>query len=257
LRERGEEASLPIMPFMEHLADLRRVLIVIAVIFLVGSSAGWMVSNRVILQLTKLLPDGGPAHVFSPPEAFLIRLKVSAALALFVGLPLIMFQLWRFLAPGLYRHEKRRLVPLFVFSTLLFYAGTAYAYLVLLPIFFRFFYGLLGENVTMTPGLGQLFDMVAKLCLAFGVAFQLPIVIFVLTMLGLASPRWLLRQWRLVIIALLIVSAVLTPTPDMITQLAMALPLTLLYLISVLVALPVQRRRQAAQRGSVDTPENL
>ncbi len=243
------------MPFMQHLGELRQVLITIAVIVVAGTGVAWYFSARILSVLTELLPDEAPAHIFSPPEAFLIRLKVSAATALFAGIPIILYKIWSFLAPGLYEHEQTKIRPLFLISTVLFYGGTVFSYLVITPITLGYFYRLIPENVMMTVGISQLFSMVAKLSVAFGLVFQLPLVIFLLTLMGLVSPRWLIRQWRAALLIMLAFSAVLTP-PDVISQVAMTVPLFLLYIVSALISMLVERRRREPG-GSVDTPDKL
>ncbi len=231
------------------------MLITVALIVVLGTGVAWYFSGRILSVLTELLPDEAPAHIFSPPEAFLIRLKVSAATALFAGVPLILWQIWGFVAPGLYKHEQKKIRPLFAVSTLLFYAGTTFSYVVITPITMGYFYRLVPENVNMTVGISQLFAMVAKLSVAFGLVFQLPLVIFLLTPLGLVSPRWLIRQWRTALLIMLVFSAVLTP-PDVISQVAMTVPLFLLYIVSALVSMLVERKKSPSG-GSVDTPEGL
>ena len=251
----SERDSLPRMPFLQHLEALRSVLITALVVVGVGTLVAWPFAGRLLDFVIRLLPDDMPAHVFAPAEAFLIRLKVSAAAGLFAGAPIVLWKVWSFLAPALYRAERRRVSALFILSTLLFYAGTAFAYLVIITM--GYFFRLLTDSMQMTIGVTQLFGVVAKLSVAFGVVFQLPLVIFLLTLLGLVSPRWLLGQWRVAIVLILVFSAVLTP-PDVVSQLLMAGPLFLLYLVSAVVALLVERRkREATDGGSVDTPENL
>jgi len=249
-----EPEQLASMPFMQHLAELRQVLIVALVILCVGTLAAWFFSARILSVLTELLPDDSPAHVFSPAETFLIRLKVSAATALFLGVPIILYKIWGFVAPGLYRHEKSKLRPLFLTSTVLFYTGTVFAYMIIIPITLGYFYRLKPENVTMTIGISELFSMVAKLSVAFGVVFQLPLIVLLLSLMGLVTPGWLLKQWRVALIVLLTFSAIMTP-PDLISQLAMAVPVFVLYLVSALIALILGRRKRLP--GSVDSPPDL
>lgn len=252
---RGDD-QLTSMSFLDHLGDLRRVLVTVLVILVAGMAGAWFVSAPILDFIIRLLPANMPAHVFSPPEAFLIRLKVSAATALFIGAPIILWQIWTFLAPALYRHEKVKIRSLFLLSTLLFYLGTAFAYLVIIPTVMDYFFRLLTDQMQMTIGVSQLFAIVAKLSVAFGIVFQLPLVIFILTIMGLVSPRWLLAQWRVAILVMLIFSAVLTP-PDIVSQVLMTGPLFLLYMISTLLSMLVERRRQEPAAGSVDTPRDL
>jgi sec-independent protein translocase protein TatC len=246
----GEE--LPSMPFMQHLAELRSALITVAVILAAGTGAAWFVARPILSALTRLLPPEASANYFSPAESFMVLLKVSFITALFVCVPLIFYRIWRFVAPGLYRHEKSKIVPLFLASALLFYLGTIFAYLEIVPMTLNYFGGLQAENVKMTINISQLFTWVAKFCISFGIVFQLPLVILILSLLGLVSPVWLLRQWRHAIIIVLVISAVMTP-PDVVSQVAMALPVIVLYFASAIIALVVGRRRPR----SVDSPENL
>lgn len=252
----GAREKLASMPFLDHLEDLRKVLITTLVIVAVGTGAAWFVSGPILDFVIRLLPENMPAHIFSPPEAFLIRLKVSAATALFVGAPIVLWQIWSFLAPALYQHEKVKIRGLFLMSTLLFYLGTAFAYLVIIPTVMGYFFRLLTDSMRMTVGISQLFAIVAKLSVAFGIVFQLPLIIFVLTLMRLVSPRWLLGQWRIALIVMLVFSAVLTP-PDIVSQVLMTGPLFLLYLVSTLVSMLVERRQREAEGGSVDSPGDL
>jgi sec-independent protein translocase protein TatC len=250
--------DLPRMAFLQHLEALRSLLITSVIVVVVGTAAAWAVAPRLLDLVTRLLPAGSPAHVFAPTEAFFIRLKVSAAAGLFVGAPIILWRLWRFVAPALYRHERLQLRLVLLSSALLFYAGTAFGYLIIVPLSLDYFFGLVTPDMQMTLGITELFSLVARMSVAFGIAFQLPIVIFLLSLLGLVSPRWLLAQWQMAIVVILILSAVLTPGGDMVGQSLMAAPLLLLYLISCVLALAVARRKRApGAGGSVDTPDSL
>lgn len=235
------------MPLMQHLRDLRRVIVAVFAVLLGGTLLVWPFSARILDGITRLLPESETTHIFSPPEAFLIRLKVSAVCGLVLGIPFVLYQIWKFIAPGLFRHERSRLLPVFLSSVLLFYAGTVFAYLVIIPVMISYFFGLRPAGTEMTVGISALFAVVAKLSVAFGVVFQLPLVILVLSALGLVSPRWLLRQWRWALIAMLVFSAILTP-PDLISQVVMALPLFLLYVASGVIALVFERRRPPGGR---------
>ncbi len=249
--------SLPRMAFLQHLEALRSLLITSVIVVVVGTAAAWAVA-RLLDLVTRLLPAGSAAHVFAPTEAFFIRLKVSMAAGLFVGAPIILWRLWSFVAPALYRHERLHLRLVLLFSALLFYTGTAFGYLIIVPLSLNYFFGLVTPDMQMTLGITDLFSLVARMSVAFGIAFQLPIVIFLLSLLGLVSPRWLLAQWQMAIVVILILSAVLTPGGDMVGQSLMAAPLLLLYLISCVLALAVAKRKRASAAGaSVDTPPSV
>jgi sec-independent protein translocase protein TatC len=250
--------DLPRMSFLQHLEALRSLLITSVIVVVIGTAAAWAVAGHILDFVIRLLPEGMPAHVFSPTEAFMIRLKVSAATGLFVAAPVVLWKLWTFLAPALYRHERLHLRLVLLFSVLLFYAGTVFGYLIIVPLSLKYFFGLVTPSMQMTLGITELFTLVAKMSVAFGIAFQLPIIIFLLSLLGLVSPRWLLRQWQMAIVVILTLSAILTPGGDMVGQTLMAAPLLLLYLISCVLALAVAKRREAPPAGgSVDTPPSL
>jgi len=239
----SDTERLPDMPFMEHLRDLRKLIVTIFIVLVSGTVLTWFFSGRILDLLSRLLPEGRATHIFSPPETFLIRLKVSAVCGLILGIPFILYRLWSFVAPGLFKKERRRLVSVFISSVLLFYAGTIFAYVVIIPIMINYFFGLKPEHSEMTIGLGQLWDVVAKLSIAFGVVFQLPLVILVLSALGMISPRWLLKQWRWALIIILAFSAILTP-PDVISQIAMAVPLFVLFIASGVIAIVFERKKK-------------
>lgn len=231
------------MPFMAHITDLRRVLVWAIAVIAGGTVLAWGFAESILSVLTRILPSG-QAHVFSPAETFLIRLKVSAAAALVVGIPIILYQVWAFISPALFQHEKRRVLPVFLLSVFLFYAGTAFAYVVVIPFVMSYFYSLATESTVMTIGISQLFAVVARLAVAFGVVFQLPLIIFLLSAMGLVSPRWLLSSWRWALVIILLFSAIVTP-PDIISQVIMTVPLFVLYLVSALVSILVERRKSA------------
>ena len=238
----SERERLSDMPFMDHLRDLRKLVITIFVVLVVGALATWFISDEILDMLTGLLPEGEITHIFSPPETFLIRLKVSAICGLLLGIPIILYRLWSFIAPGLFLKERKRLVTVFISSVLLFYAGTVFAYTVIIPIMISYFFGLRPDDTQMTVGISQLWAVVAKLSIAFGIVFQLPLVILVLSALGMISPRWLLGQWRWALIIMLVFSSLLTP-PDLVSQIAMTVPLFILFMASGLVAIVFERRK--------------
>ena len=232
------------MPFMEHLRDLRGLIITIFVVLLVGTLATWYFSDEILDMISGLLPEGEVTHIFSPPETFLIRLKVSAVCGLILGIPFVLWRLWSFIAPGLFRKERKRLLTVFTSSVLLFYAGTIFAYPVIIPIMIGYFFGLRPEESQMTVGISQLFAIVAKLSVAFGVVFQLPLVILTLSALGMISPKWLLKQWRWALIIMLVFSSVLTP-PDLVSQIAMTVPLFLLFIVSGVISIVFERKKRS------------
>jgi sec-independent protein translocase protein TatC len=162
--------------------------------------------------------------------------------------PFILFKVYSFIIPGLYQKERQVVTPLLVSSTLLFYLGVVFAYLVVIPQVVAFMLSFGTETMQPLIGIGPYFAFVARLSLAFGIVFQLPLVVLFLSLVGVVNPRILLRTWRYALLIIVIFAAVLTP-PDIISQLMMAIPVTLLYLVSVLVAIVVTRRRKRQETG--------
>lgn len=229
------------MSFLEHLDELRTVIIHSLVAFLLLSIVCWVFSRRILDILLADLPLES-VYFHSPVEAFMVRVKVSFVVGLMLAFPFILYKIWSFVSPGLFRNERNKVYPLMISSSMLFYAGVLFCYLVLIPAVLKFLLGFGTEHLNPLLSVGAYFAFVARLCFSFGVVFQIPIVVFVLGSLGLVTPEFLLRQWRYAVVAIFAASAVLTP-PDMVSQLMMALPVLFLYIGSVLVAYVVMRRQ--------------
>lgn len=242
--------TLSEMGFLDHLEELRSTLISCLVAWLGASIVLWFVSRRVLDLLLAGIPLDS-LYFHAPVEAFMTRLKLSFILGFLVTFPYILFRVWAFVAPGLFTRERRAVVPLVVSSAILFYVGVVFAYWVLVPVVLGFLLKFGTEALLPLISIGAYFAFVARLSFAFGVVFQLPIVILFLVQLGLVSARALLRQWRWAVLVIFVVGAVLTP-PDPVSQLLMALPLVALFMGSALLALLIERRRssklQAEQR---------
>jgi sec-independent protein translocase protein TatC len=160
-----------------------------------------------------------------------------------IAFPLILFRVWSFVAPGLFTHERRRVYPLVISSSILFYTGVLFCYIILIPIVLDFLLSFGTEFVNPLISVSAYFGFVARLSFTFGVVFQVPIVVLVMSSLGLVTPRWLLKQWRYGVLVIFTASAVLTP-PDAVSLVLMALPVLLLYIGSILIAFVVVRRRK-------------
>ena len=238
--------------FLDHLEDLRGVLIHSIIAAVLGSVVCWFWSAELLDLLVRPLRETG-VYFTAPNEAFLIRLKLSGAAGLFLVLPFILWKIYGFVLPGLYSRERHVVTPLLVATTLLFYLGAGFSFFVVSPAVVRFLLSF--GTAVMEPliGIGQYFAFVSRLSFAFGLVFELPVLVFFLSVIGVVDPRTLLRTWRYALLVIATFSAVLTP-PDIFSQLAMAVPVSLLYIISVLVALVVTRRRraEAAAAAAVD-----
>lgn len=238
--EREEE--LQTMGFLDHLEELRSALIWSLVTCVATSIVIWFFSRHVLDFLLETIPVES-LYFHAPTEAFMTRLKLSFILGFFVSFPYILFRVWVFVAPGLFEREKRAVVPLIFSSTVLFYTGVVFAYWILIPIVLNFLIKFGTDLLSPLISVGKYFGFVARLCFAFGLVFQLPLVIVFLTSMGLISPRALLRQWRWAMIIIFVAAAVLTP-PDPASQLLMALPLVFLFIISVIISIVIEKRRR-------------
>ena len=230
------------MGFLDHLEELRSTLIFSIVAWVVLSIVIWFFSGRILDFLLAGIPVDN-LYFNAPTEAVVVRIKLSFILGVLIAFPYILFRFWAFVAPGLFSRERRTIFPLVFFSTILFYVGVIFAYWVLIPIVLDFLVRFGTEMLQPLLSVGKYFSFVARLCFAFGLVFQLPIVIIFLTSIGAISPKALIRQWRWAILVIFVVAAVLTP-PDPASQLLMALPLVALFLVSVLLSMIIEKRRK-------------
>ncbi len=229
------------MGLLEHLEELRSVLIQSGLAALASATLCWFWSARILEILIVPIADQG-IYFTAPNEAFLTRLKIAGMVGVFVVLPFILFRVYSFIMPGLYRSERKVVAPLMIASTLLFYAGIGFSFLVVIPQVITFLLGFGTQTMVPLIGVGNYFGFVSRMCLAFGLVFQLPLLVLGLSVLGIIKPRMLLRTWRVAIIVIAAVAAFLTP-PDVISQVMMAVPVLILYFGSVLISLIVTRRR--------------
>ncbi len=238
------------MSFLEHLEELRWTVIWIALATAVGMAAAWHLSGRVIELLGSDLQQAVESavgagdyslHVFEVSEAFMTRIKVSLLLGFLLALPFSVYKVWRFLSPGLLKGERKLLSPLIVLSTALFYAGVAFAYLVMVKLSVAFLFRLKPAAVVATVRMGGYVAFVTKFCLTFGLVFQLPLVLALLSLVGVVTPRQIRATWRYAIVVIVIASAFLTP-PDVLSQVLMAVPVLMLYWLGYFLAVLFRRR---------------
>lgn len=240
------------MTIIDHLEDLRRALVQSLLAALLASIICWFWSQPLLDLLVKpILTAAEGIYFHAPIEAFMTRLKIAAVCGVFVVMPFIFYKIYGFILPGLYERERRVVTPLLISSTALFYLGVIFAYVIVIPKVVAFMLSFGTETMQPLIGIGAYFAFVARLCLAFGAVFELPLVILFLSIIGLVNPRRLLKTWRYAVLLIVIFAAVLTP-PDIFSQLAMALPVILLYLSSVLVAMLVTRRKRARADSSAE-----
>jgi len=245
-----KEAENDRMGLLDHLGELRGVLIQSSGAALAATILCWFWSADLLDIMIRPIRDQG-IYFTAPNEAFLTRLKLSAVVGLFVVAPFIFFKIYGFILPGLYKRERKVVTPLLLATTALFYTGVAFAFLVVIPQVITFLLSFGTEAMEPLIGVGPYFNFVARLCLAFGLVFELPLLVLFLSLLGIVNPRMLLRTWRYAIIIIVALSAVLTP-PDVISQVMMAGPVLVLYLGSVLVSIAVTSRRRNKENQDLD-----
>jgi len=236
-------------PFLSHLVELRdrilRMIIGVLIIFLVMAPFSNPIYQTLASPLLASLP--GDMIATNPISPFLTPLKLSLILSVFVAMPWILYQVWAFVAPGLYLHEKRLAMPLVVSSTLLFYAGIAFAYYVILPIFFAFIVATAPEGVAVMTDISAYLDFVLLLFFAFGIAFEVPVATIILCITGIANPDSLSKKRPYIIVGAFVVGMLLTP-PDVISQTLLALPMWVLFEIGVILSRILIRRQVEEQR---------
>lgn len=240
------------LSFLDHLDDLRTVLIQSLIAMAVGAVVCWFWSAQLLDLLVRPLRETG-VYFTAPNEAFIIRLKLAGMAGLFLVLPIILWKVYGFILPGLYDRERKMVTPLLVSTTLLFYTGAAFSFVVVSPAVVTFLLSFGTAIMEPLISIGPYFDFVSRLSLAFGLVFELPVLVFFLSIIGVVDPRMLLRTWRYALLVIVVCAAVLTP-PDIFSQLAMAIPVSLLYIISVLVAIVATRRRRA-EADTIDKDE--
>jgi sec-independent protein translocase protein TatC len=252
------EADTGQMGFLDHLEELRKTLFWVLGIVMVATIGAWFFSDWIIDFLLRPAREAGQQTLYfsAPMEAFMLKLKASLVVGVLVGFPLILQRIYMFVLPGLLPREKRVVTPLLFATTALFYVGVTFCFVVLLPLVIRFAISFATEYMQPWLTVGSYFNMAARLCLAFGLLFELPVVVFALSWARVVHPRTLLRGWRWALVSILVVSAVLTP-PDVISQVLLAGPVMLLYLASVLISMAVRRRDdRTAESTDDDGPDD-
>jgi sec-independent protein translocase protein TatC len=238
--EELEEAADGKMSFLEHLDELRKRLI-----WAIGAlGAGFLVAlyfidsifGFIMRPLAATLPAGRKMIYTEPTEAFMLQLKVAALAGVVIAAPAVMWQLWLFIAPGLYRKEKRLALPFILSTSLLFVAGAAFNHYVVFPIAFTFLGSFTKDYMEFMPRITPVFSLYSQLLLAFGIIFQMPVLVFTLARLGLVTAGFLWKNTKYAILIIFVISAVITPTSDVVTQTLMAAPMILLYAISIVIA---------------------
>lgn len=239
--------------FISHLVELRNRLVrasaVVLVVFIMlfaiwpGASA---IYDFLAQPMMGALPEGSKMIATGVITPFMVPMKVTMVVALLVSLPWVLYQAWAFVAPGLYMHEKRLVAPLIISSSLLFLAGVAFCYFFVFGTVFKFINDFAPKSISVAPDIENYLDFVLTMCLAFGLTFEVPVVVIVLVRMGMVSVEKLREIRPYVIVGAFVVAAVVTP-PDVMSQLFLAIPLCLLYEVGLLLAPVFQRVTQAPE----------
>ena len=234
---------------VSHLLELRSRLLRAVLAVVVAFLAVLPFSDRLYAWLAQplltVLPKGGQLVAIEVTSTFFVPLRLSFFAALMLAMPVVLYQLWAFVAPGLYQHEKRLARPLLLASTLLFYAGCAFTYFLMLPVMFAYLTASAPPSVAMMTDIGHYLEFVLVMFLAGGLSFEVPVAVLVAVILGWVTPQQL-SDWRgYVVVAIFIIAAILTP-PDGLSQIMMALPMCALYELGVLFARLLRRRSTPA-----------
>jgi len=226
-------------PFLEHLEELRKRLIICIISVAISFFISYFFSDKAFLILIKplkeALPKNGHLIFTNLPEMFITYLKVALVMGIMISTPVIFYEIWKFVAPGLYQSEKKFLIPFVLSSTVLFVGGAIFGYFVVFPFGFKFFLGFANEYVKALPSVKQYFSFAIKLLIAFGIVFELPVVTYFLTKIGLLTPQFLKNNRKYAIVIIFSVAAIFTP-PDVMTQCIMAVPLIILYEIGIIIS---------------------
>jgi len=242
--------------FLSHLIELRerlvRALLVYALACVPALYYSAELYDLLARPLMASLPEGSRMIATGVITPFLIPMKISFTAAFVLALPVILYQAWAFVAPGLYTHEKRLALPLVVSSTLLFLAGMLFCYFIVFGKVFAFITSFAPKSISVAPDIEAYFNFVLGMFLAFGLAFEVPVVVVVLVLTGLVTVEQL-REWRgYVVVAIFVVAAVVTP-PDVVSQIALAVPMCILYEAGIIVGQMITRRKaRAAREASPD-----
>ena len=220
------------LPLVVHLTELRdrllRALLAVLLVFICLFPFANDIYEFVSKPLRDLLPEGASMIATEVASPFLTPFKLTLVAAIFLAIPYVLYQAWSFIAPGMYRHEKRLAIPLLVSSILLFYAGAAFAYFVVFPLVFGFFTSVGPSDITIMTDINSYLDFVLKLFFAFGLAFEIPIAAVLLIWTGITTPEELAKKRPYIIVGCFIVGMLLTP-PDVISQSLLAVPMWLLF----------------------------
>ncbi len=243
---KGKKKDPNNLTFWEHLEELRKRIIYSIIIIIIGFLASWVYSKKIYefiaMPVLRFLKDGKLAYT-SLTEPFMMYIKLSFLASLFLTSPLLFYQFWKFISPALEKREKKFAIPFILFSTIFFLIGGWFGYKIVFPYACKFFLDI-GKDFTAVITVSQYLSLATKVLLGIALTFELPVLIFFLSRFGIVTPRFLLKYFKYFILIAFIIAAVITPTPDMITQSVIAVPLIALYAIGIVIALIFGKKKK-------------
>ncbi len=246
MSEEPEDQPLPLVAHLTELRDrLLRALLAVLIVFIGLFPFANEIYSFVSEPLRALLPAGATMIATDVASPFLTPFKLTLVAAVFIAIPYVLYQAWSFIAPGMYRHEKRLAIPLLASSVALFYAGAAFAYYVVCPLVFGFFTSVGPEDIAMMTDINSYLNFVLKLFFAFGLAFEIPIAVVIMIWAGITTPDDLTRKRPYVIVGCFVFGMLLTP-PDVISQALLAVPMWLLFELGIVFGRIIMRRKAAS-----------
>lgn len=223
------------MSFLEHLEELRWCIIRILIALAIGTILAYLVSENILDLFTHYIPEDITLRTLKPTEGFATRLRLAFTTGIFIALPYLLYQVWKFITPGLLASERKYLLPFLFFGSIIFIVGSLFAYLIVLPIAINFLHSFQTEKISDAWAIGEYIAFATRMLIVFGIIFELPLITFILSKLGIVTPHFLATKRKYAILTIFVVAAILTP-PDIFTQSLMALPLIILYEISILIS---------------------
>jgi sec-independent protein translocase protein TatC len=239
------------MTFLEHLEDLRKRIFYSFIAIIAAVIPAWFFSKDIYdilaVPVTKFLPEGEKLAYTTLTAPFMLYIKVSFLTAIFATSPFIFLQFWMFVAPGLYRKEKKYVIPFVLFTTIFFALGAAFGYFVVFPWACRFFLRM-GADFNAVITVDKYFSLALRMLLGIAAIFELPTLVFFLSRMGIITSRWMVKNFKYAVLVIFIIAAIITPTPDMVNQSIIAIPMLALYGLSILIALLSEKRRKEKQK---------
>jgi sec-independent protein translocase protein TatC len=241
------------MTFLEHLEDLRKRIFYSFIVIILAVIPAWFFSKQIFeilaLPVTQFLPEGEILAYTSLTEPFMLYIKVAFLAAIFATSPFIFLQFWLFTAPGLYQREKKYVIPFVFFTTFFFILGGVFGYFVVFPWACRFFIGM-GADFRPVITVKQYFSLALRVLIGIALVFEMPTLVFFLSRMGIITSRWMIKNFKYAFLAIFVIAAIITPTPDPVTQSIVAGPMLALYGLSILIAFLSEKRRKKKDKDS-------